>query len=726
MANNKNKNKQDSKKSIRSNTKSWHDDLHPETKKSILAIVAFLFAAIFLLSYLGKAGAVGGYTFKILNSLFGKGYFFAPIVSIMAGFSFIFSFKRRLYFATILGAVIFLISSLSLVEIIFGGKTGGYIGYIASYPMLRLFDFWASLIIASSLFIVSLLLTLNVPIFRTKNFDEPEKPADEAKEAETPEEAAGTIKTLLENINNTVKDSLSKKESANNNVQSKPAIMQDAATKASANDEIFIGRELRLKKSDYSRPPLALLANDKGVPSSGDIKANANVIARTLENFGIDVDMGEVSVGPTVTQYTLKPAEGVKLSKITALHNNLALALAAHPIRIEAPIPGKSLVGIEIPNKSISLVGLRSLLEHEVFEKSHSSLLFVLGRDVTGSPIFADLARMPHLLIAGATGTGKSVSIHTIITSFLYRNSPETLRFIIIDPKRVELSIYNDIPHLLTPVITDAKKIIQALRWAVKEMERRYDILSQIGARDILGYNNLIGKNSENEKEPLPYLVIVIDELADIMLAFPREVEASIIRLAQMARAVGIHLIVSTQRPSVEVITGLIKANITSRIAFQVASQVDSRTILDMAGAEKLLGNGDMLFLAGDTAKPRRIQGAFISEAEIKKMVDFLREAEEPEYEEIFPASASGASQEIFNDSDIGDEEDDELYEEAKKIVVEAGKASASYLQRRLRVGYARAARLLDMLEEEGVIGPGEGAKPRDILIKTAADNYEE
>lgn len=726
MSNGKNRKKQSKEERNPARKKPWHDDLDPETKKSILAIVAFLFAVIFLLSYLGKAGAVGGYTFKILNSLFGKGYFFAPIVSIMAGFSFIFSFKRKLYFATILGAVIFLISSLSLVEIIFGGKTGGYIGYIASYPMLRLFDFWASLIIASSLFIVSLLLTLNVPIFRTKNFDEPEKSADEAKEAETPEETAGTIKTLLENINNTVKDSLYKKEPVNDAIRPKPAIMQDAAPKTSANDEIFIGVEKRLKKSDYSRPPLALLANDKGVPSSGDIKANANVIARTLENFGIDVDMGEISVGPTVTQYTLKPAEGVKLSKITALHNNLALALAAHPIRIEAPIPGKSLVGIEIPNKSISLVGLRSLLEHEVFEKSHSSLLFVLGRDVTGSPIFADLARMPHLLIAGATGTGKSVSIHTIITSFLYRNSPETLRFIIIDPKRVELSIYNDIPHLLTPVITDAKKIIQALRWAVKEMERRYDILSQVGARDILGYNNLIGKNSENEKEPLPYLVIVIDELADIMLAFPREVEASIIRLAQMARAVGIHLIVSTQRPSVEVITGLIKANITSRIAFQVASQVDSRTILDMAGAEKLLGNGDMLFLAGDTAKPRRIQGAFISEAEIKKMVDFLREAEEPEYEEIFPASASGASQEIFNDSDIGDEEDDKLYEEAKKIVVEAGKASASYLQRRLRVGYARAARLLDMLEEEGVIGPGEGAKPRDILIKTAADNYEE
>src|SRR3989338_2591980 len=535
--NGKKSKKIEEKKPIRK--KAWHDDLHKETKKSILAIIAFLFAAIFLLSYLGKAGAVGGYTFKILDFLFGKGYFFAPIVSIMAGFFFFFSFKRKLYFATILGAIIFLISSLSILEIIFGAKTGGYIGYLTSVPLLRFFDFWASLIIVSSLFIVSLLLTLNVPIFRFKNSDEDESEevsANEKEEFKPAEEAAGTIKTLLENINTTVKESFSKKEPREEQITAKPSIMQDTVAKTDNKDEIQIETQKRLKKLNYSHPPLALLANDKGVPSSGDIKANANVIARTLENFGIDVDMGEVSVGPTVTQYTLKPAEGVKLSKITALHNNLALALAAHPIRIEAPIPGKSLVGIEIPNRSIALVGLRTLLEHEVFEKSNLSLLFVLGRDVAGSPVFADLARMPHLMIAGATGTGKSVSIHTIITSFLYRNSPETLRFIIIDPKRVELSIYNDIPHLLTPVITESKKIIQALRWAVKEMERRYDILSQVGARDILSYNGLIGKKSEEEKERLPYLVIVIDELADIMFAYPREVEASVIRLAQMAR----------------------------------------------------------------------------------------------------------------------------------------------------------------------------------------------
>ncbi|MBI2640858.1 MAG: DNA translocase FtsK [Candidatus Sungbacteria bacterium] len=472
----------------------------------------------------------------------------------------------------------------------------------------------------------------------------------------------------------------------------------------------------RLKKFEYKKPPLELLQGDRGTPSSGDIRANANVIKRTLENFGIDVEMAEVSIGPTVTQYTLRPAEGVKLSRIIGLHNDLSLALAAHPIRIEAPIPGKSLVGIEVPNRSIALVGLRALLEQKVFQESVHPLLFALGRDVAGLPVFADLARMPHLLISGATGAGKSVCAHTMLTSFLYRNPPEILRFIIVDPKRVELSVYNDIPHLLTPVITDPKTTIQALHWATKEMDRRYDVLSAHQVRDIVSYNSAAAKNQEGEL--MPYIVIIIDELADLMAVFPREVESAIIRLAQMARAVGIHLVVSTQRPSVEVITGLIKANITSRIAFQVASQIDSRTILDMAGAEKLLGNGDMLFLAGDTAKPRRIQGAFVSEQEVKRAVDFLREeVEAPEYEEAILETKAGAGEEDSAEF-FGD--DDPLYGEAREVVTQAGKASASYLQRRLRVGYARAARLLDLMEARGLIGPADGAKPREVLIKTA------
>lgn len=571
---------------------------------------------------------------------------------------------------------------------------GGLFGSI----LLKAFDFWAGLIIAVGFFAISLLLMLNIPLWRKGE-------TEEGNEEETAAEEIPEAAKVLNEIGNAVKTVLEKGKDSSAAISS-AALDQNKIDLGQA--ELPVKRYA--KKFDYKKPPLELLQGDRGTPSSGDIKANANIIKRTLENFGIEVDMSEVSVGPTVTQYTLKPAEGVKLSRIVALHNDLSLALAAHPIRIEAPIPGKSLVGIEVPNRSIALVGLRSLLEHKLFQEAPSPLLFALGRDVTGGPVFADLAKMPHLLISGATGTGKSVSAHSLMTSFIFRNPPEILRFIIVDPKRVELSVYNDIPHLLTPVITDPKKTVQALRWATREMDRRYDLLSQNHVRDIMGFNNQAAKTGE---ELLPYIVILIDELADLMAMFPREVEASIIRLAQMARAVGIHLIVATQRPSVEVITGLIKANITSRIAFQVASQIDSRTVLDMAGAEKLLGNGDMLFLAGDTSKPRRIQGAFVSESEVKKVVGFLREADAPDYEEaIFDARADD-SEDLGNDVS-GD--NDPLYDEARELVLQAGKASASYLQRRLRVGYARAARLLDIMEAKGIVGPADGAKPREVF----------
>ena len=458
------------------------------------------------------------------------------------------------------------------------------------------------------------------------------------------------------------------------------------------------------------------MENDKGKPSSGDIKANSNIIKRTLQNFSIVVEMGEINVGPSITQYTLRPAEGIKLSRITGLHNDLSLALAAHPIRIEAPIPGKSLIGVEIPNKSIALVGMGSILSQEDYKSSSTPLLLGLGRDVTGRAIFADLGKMPHLLVAGSTGSGKSVAIHAMMMSLLFRNPPERLRFLMIDPKRVELTVYSGIPHILTPVITDAKKAIMALKWAVKEMEHRYEFLSAAKVRDIKSYQGL----KHAEEHPMPYILIVIDELADMMAAYPREMEASIVRLAQMSRAVGIHLIVSTQRPSVEVITGLIKANITSRIAFQVASQVDSRTILDMAGAEKLLGSGDMLYLSGDTSKPRRLQGAFVSEPEVRKVVGYLEsQYTELEFEGLSLEPENGVPS-IFETNE--EEVDDELYKQAEEVIMQAGKASASYLQRRLRVGYARAARLLDMMESRGVIGPADGAKPREVLIKKPND----
>jgi S-DNA-T family DNA segregation ATPase FtsK/SpoIIIE len=454
--------------------------------------------------------------------------------------------------------------------------------------------------------------------------------------------------------------------------------------------------------------------------------------------------MDEVTIGPSVTRYAIKPAEGVKLSKIVALQDNLAYALAAHPIRIEAPIPGKSLVGIEIPNTTKTMVGLGSLLAADKFSESDKPLLVSLGKGISGEAHFANLAKMPHVLIAGATGSGKSVTIHAVITSLLYRNSPELMKFIMIDPKRVELTLYNKIPHLLTPVITDAKKTILALKWAGKEMSRRYDLLQEYACKDIDSYHKNVlapalqkakeakGKNKGKEAdatkipETMPFIVVVIDELADIMMTYPKELESSIVRLAQMSRAVGIHLILSTQRPSVNVITGLIKANVPARIALQVVSQIDSRTIIDSPGAEKLLGSGDMLYLGGEMSKPVRIQSAFISENEVKKVAKYLTDA----YRDEIPAEGinfteTAADKNVLFEGEIGDDmgDDDDLYEAAKSEVIQAGKASTSYIQRKLSVGYARAARLIDMLEQRGVIGPGSGAKPREILVGKTDDD---
>ncbi len=698
----------------------WHADLHPETKNSVFAILSFVLAIILVLSFIGKGGSAGSFIFRSFTFLLGGGYFFAPFTLVLAGFSFFSSERPKIVGSSVFGASSFLFASLTLLDIIAGNNAGGFLGrVVGTLFLMKLFDFWASAVIALAFLVISILVMFNLPLWRRfvdqDNEDGEEEIALEPEAAVAEDRAmssssipipvvAGTATGMLGTLHATVQSALEKK--------SQGAVSAQDDSK----EEQEIALRRIIKKIEYKKPPIELLQGDRGKPSSGDIKANANIIKRTLENFGIDVDMDEVSIGPTLTQYTLKPAEGVKLSRITGLHNDLSLALAAHPIRIEAPIPGKSLVGIEVPNRSIATVGIRALIEHKSFQESTQPLLLSLGRNVSGVPVFADLSKMPHLLISGSTGSGKSVCVHALITSLLYRNPPEMLRFILVDPKRVELSIYNDIPHLLTPVINDPKKTIQSLRWATKEMDRRYVLLAQYHTRDIVSFNSHVTKTGEEEM--LPYIIIMIDELADLMMLFPREVESSIIRLAQMARAVGIHLVVATQRPSVEVITGLIKANITARIAFQVASQIDSRTILDMAGAEKLLGNGDMLFLAGDTAKPLRIQGGFVSEQEIKRVVEFLHEqSKTPEYNEnMFVQNI--AEENTHSDFDEGDGNDDPFYDDAKMLVIEAGKASASYLQRRLRVGYARAARLLDLLEERGVIGPGEGAKPREVLMK--------
>jgi S-DNA-T family DNA segregation ATPase FtsK/SpoIIIE len=464
----------------------------------------------------------------------------------------------------------------------------------------------------------------------------------------------------------------------------------------------------------WTPPSIDLLEATSTKADAGDVKANARTIQQTLQSFGIDVTMGEVNVGPTVTQYTFTPPAGVKLNKITGLDTNLALSLAAHPIRIEAPIPGKSAVGVEIPNKGIATVRLRDVLTAPEVEKHKEPLTFVLGRDVSGTPMSADLGAMPHLMIAGATGSGKSVMINALLTSMLYRNSPESMKLILVDPKRVELGLYNKIPHLLTPVIVEPEKCISALKWAVAEMEKRYKLLEDVGNRNIVEYNKA------HKEDAMPYIVIVIDELADLMVLAAADVEGLIVRLAQMARAVGIHLVLATQRPSVDVITGLIKANIPARLAFSVASQVDSRTILDQMGAEKLLGKGDMLFMSPEFIKPRRIQGVFISEKETKEITDYLRSAREPQYnDEVLAQKVTIGGRSVGGGGGEIGEPDDDMFDEAAEAVFRAGKASASMLQRRLRVGYARAARLLDLLEERGIIGPADGARPRDVLISS-------
>jgi len=465
----------------------------------------------------------------------------------------------------------------------------------------------------------------------------------------------------------------------------------------------------------WELPPASILSESiSGKADRGNLKENAALIEKTLDSFGIQARVAEVNCGPAVTQYALEIALGTKLSKITALANDLALALAAPTgqIRIEAPIPGRSLVGVEVPNRSLEFVTLKKMLQSEQMEKSKSKLTVALGLDVSGKPLAANLARMPHVLIAGATGSGKSVCINSFIASLLFRASPSEVKLILVDPKRVELTQYNGIPHLLTPVIVEPEKVVAALKWVIAEMERRYKLFAEAGARNIDSYNELSGFQA------LPYLVIIVDELADIILFAPSEVEDTITRLAQMARATGIHLVLSTQRPSVDVITGLIKANISCRIAFNVSSMVDSRVIIDMPGAEKLLGRGDMLYIPPDQAKPTRIQGSFVAENEIKKLIEFLQNTGvKPQYtEEVttkYPAKSTSVPGTI-------DEEVDEYFDEAVRLVVQDGKGSASLLQRRLSIGYARAARILDQLHIAGVVGPSEGPKAREVLIKNA------
>ena len=675
------------------------------TKKWIKGLLMFLVAIIITLSFLEKAGFVGTWIVWLLKIFFGdaKVTVTTIVLSLFAGaFVILKAHKKPKILAIVLAMSVAVvgISGLSSNQNLNNSQIGLF-GWIAKM-LVNGFGLLVSNIIFSAIVLIALFIFLQ---FIWHEMPREEKKPDPTKSSDSPNLKIRGVEA----------------EKPENPKLSAPKVSLFKKEDKDGKKSVAIPITVNQGKGRYGLPPIDLLSKNETAPTSGNIKENSLIIKKTLENFGIPVEMAEVNVGPAVTQYAFKPAEGVKLSKITTLSNNLALALAAHPIRIEAPIPGKSLVGIEVPNKVRAMVVLRNLVADANYQNAESPLMIALGKDVAGAPVYTALEEMPHMLVAGATGTGKTIFLNSLILSLLYKSTPERLRMILVDPKRVEFQNYNDIPHLLCPVIYDAQKTMNALQWLAKEMERRFEVFSEIPTRNIKTYNH--NKTVIASGSQLPYIVLVIDELADLMAAKGRELEAGIVRLAQMARATGIHLVLATQRPSVEVITGLIKANITSRITFQVASQIDSRTVLDTSGAEKLLGAGDMLFLSSKSSKITRIQGPYVSENEVKRVVDWVdanaAKVEEPQSMLIESLKTtleqSQQSDEKGGGGDVFFGDDDPLFEDVKRIVLETKKASASFLQRRLRIGYSRAARLIDMLEDKGIVGPADGAKPRDV-----------
>lgn len=682
---------QKSKKELQQEAEA-RQELKHKIAREISAILQITLAVFLVVAATGLAGSAGTWLLNMLKSLFGLAAYAVPLILLANAWVLFQPSKYKLTVANIageLGVLIFLagifgfifMSGSSDIQVLI--NQGGLVGYglyttispiLNRYLVIFIFAAFTAicLVIAAQARLVDIIRKLSHPFGR------------KSEEAEEEKEPKLQINTKLP-IKGTI-----------GNEEPKPKEKEEALT--------------LMADKNWKYPGLELLESDGSKADAGDVKENAKVIHNTLAHFGIEVQMADVNIGPTVAQYSLKPPDGVKLNKITTLDRDLALALAAHPIRIEAPIPGKSLVGVEVPNKKAAMVRLKDILGSKDMDAYKAKLSFVLGRDVTGEIMVADLAKMPHLLVAGATGSGKSVMINALITSLLYRNSPSELKLILVDPKRVELTPYNGIPHLLAPVIVEPDRTISALKWAVAEMERRYRLFAETNNKNIADYN------VSHREDAMPSIVVLIDELADLMMVAAKEVEGLVVRLAQMGRAAGMHLVLATQRPDVNVITGIIKANIPSRIALRTASQIDSRTILDQMGAEKLVGNGDMLFLDPDFTKPKRIQGVFTSNKEIENVNTFLREQRAAEYnEEVTTQSVKmpGGGGGSIDDSD------DPMLNQAIEVVLQNGKASASVLQRRLRVGYARAARLIDILEEQGIVGPADGARPREVLISS-------
>jgi DNA segregation ATPase FtsK/SpoIIIE, S-DNA-T family len=703
---------------------SW---ISPETKRAVIGVVFIVFSLIVVLSFFSAAGPTGALLLSSLRRLFGITAFVLPFALAVGGWYLIRPREEPLPRLRIIAMALASFGLLGVLHSVPGmvpsedalqyaldGDGGGLVGFSLAWPLRKAFSDIAAFLIFLATALVGVFLAFDTSPQRVweylrsfvpakgddEEYDDEESSDEEQEPEDASDEPAAMPMFRISRMSRGAPD---------------PNQLELQQQKAEEEQKKRLRQQLSSANKKYEPPRLDLLHSSVGKPDSGNVEENKEKIKSTLEEFGIPVTMRKVFIGPTVTQYTLIPEQGIKLARIMALQNDLALALAAHPIRIEAPIPRTSLVGIEIPNKSVSLVRLKDLISSKEFRKAPSPLTIAMGQDVAGRTRVATIESMPHMLIAGATGSGKSIFINTLIVSLLYRNSPAVVRFLMVDPKRVELSLYNGIPHLLNPVITEPDKTINALKWAVREMDRRYRLLAESGARSLMSYN------ANNPDKAMPMIVIIIDELADLMATHARDVEGAIVRLAQMARAIGIHLVLATQRPSVNVITGLIKANVPSRAAFNVASQVDSRTILDGAGAEKLLGSGDMLYLASDQGKPVRLQSGYISEEEVRSVVKDLVENNEIDENQYDPEITEPTRETVGHGSDGAD---DAMFEDAKRVVIESGKASTSLLQRRLRVGYSRAARLMDMLEERGLIGGAEGNKPREVLAEFESEEF--
>lgn len=680
------------------------------------AILMFVLAFFLFIGGFGTGGSFPTSSFRWIYEALGWTAYLAPLALVYFGVHKFMSEDRRIplvSFAAMIGLIITLSVTLHTMFVEktpdgnIGGH-GGYIGQVIGNAFLLALDKIPASFLFGILAILAFFLAFNIsPKVILKLYRPREKPVD--TDLATLKTKQGEQKLKLNEGVPT--------ENSQSSVEPKPrmtSFKNSAAMEPSEPDK----HEALTVATDknWQFPSLDLLDQRQDKADAGDIQANADTIRETLANFKFNVEMEGANVGPRVTQYTLRPPTGVKLTRITALDNNLALDLAAHSIRIEAPIPGKRLVGVEVPNIKQATVRISSVLSDKEWKNSRSPLSFVIGKDIAGVPVVGDLAAMPHLLVAGQTGSGKSVMINTILTSLLYGNSPSDLKLILVDPKQVELTPYNDIPHLLAPVINEPEKCISALKWAVAEMERRLRTMAGAGKRNIGEYNSL------KDEDSMPYIVIVIDELSDLMMMAARDVEALIVRIAQKARAAGIHLILATQRPSVDVITGLIKANVPARIAFTTTSQVDSKTILDGVGAEKLLGQGDMLLSTSSLPKPRRVQAAFISDEETTKVNDFIKEQRAPQYDEDVISQPVQIGKGGVVSENVTNDIDDDLWRDAVQVVIDGRKASTSLLQRRLRVGYARAARLIETMEEQGIVGAASGSRPREVLISSIAE----